>query len=65
MSYKLATIAHQLALSLVIVGFFDRKHQQVVEIKGRTTDVPKPHTVPNDYAGDSWRRQGKRKGQRR
>ena len=65
MPYKLATIAQQLALSLVIVGSLDRKHQQVVEIKERAIDVLEPHIVPNDYAGDSWRRQGKRKGHRR
>ena len=66
MSYKLAAIAHQLALSLVIISSIDRKQEQTVEIKKTNIDAtPKPRIIPNDYAGNSWRRQGKRKGHRR
>ena len=63
MSYKLAAIAHQLALSLVIAGSLDRKQQHVVKVKDYLIDSPKlTRVIPTDYAGDSWRRQGKRRG---
>ena len=38
--------------------------EHIVQIKCR--DMPAiPRIKPNDYAGDSWRRQGKRRGGRR